>query len=516
MSNNPHLKKELGLITMLGLGIGSILGSGIFGLPAVMGAVAGPSLITAIVIAAIITFFLGMPYAELGATYPMTGGPYSFPRKAMGDLGGFLMGWGYFLYLFIGTAAIIDIFVMYLGFYIPGLAVGDTLTPLGITIAVASIWIFTFINIFGVKWGGIYGVVTTIGKLIPLAIFFFVGLAYIKGDNFIPYMPFGFTGVTLAVALFFWSFTGFEAITIPGEEIKNPSRTIPLAMIFTIVIVAIVYCLIAFVFVGIIDWASLGVNPGDWKAIGKLASPIADVAKAIKLPWLAAIAAIGAIIATGGAGGSWVLFQARLPYAMAKDKLFWAPVSKVNKKYHTPIIALVFTSVLTSIILIAIPNFASVALIASVTGVLPYAAAVLSVIILRAVDKKTKRPFKLPFAKTTTLIGFILSTFIIYWASWPWTVIGSVLLLTGFIAYLFVKVKNWEIKRNIWIIVYLLGIMIVSYLGDPKFAFNNFLPVKPLGLLIFPYDLIILTIFSIFIYLWAYKVNIKAFKRGEQ
>jgi len=512
VSNKPHLRKELGLFTLISLGIGSILGSGIFGMPAAMGAVAGPSLILAILITAVIVFFLGMAYAELGSTYPVTGGPYSFPRMAMGDLGGFLMGWGYFLYLFIGTAAIIDIFIVYLGFYIPGLAVGQTLTPFGIMIAIAFIWIFTIINIFGVKWGGLYGVITTIGKLIPLAILFFAGLFYLKGGNFTPFMPFGFTGVTLAIALFFWAFTGFEAITIPGEEIKNPSKTIPWAMILTILIVAIVYCLIAFVFVGMIDWKALGFDLENWKKIGNLTSPLADVFKAVKLHYLAAIAAIGGIIATAGAGGSWVLFQARLPYAMAKDKLFWAPAAKVNKKYHTPVVALIFTSILTSLILIFIPNFASVALIASVTGVLPYAAAVLSVFILRKVDKKTIRPFKLPFPKTITIVGFVLSTFIIYWASWPWTVVGSLLLLTGFIAYYFVKIKKWELKRNSWLLVYLFGIMIISYLGDPKFSFDNFLPINSLGILLFPYDLIILALFAIFIYIWSYKVNVKAFR----
>ena len=516
MSNKPELKKELGLFTLTTLGVGSILGSGIFGMPAVMGAVAGPSLILAIGITAIIVFFLGMSYAELGASYPLTGGPYSFPRMAMGDFGGFLVGWGYFLYTFIGTAAIIDIFIIYLGYYIPGLALGDSLSPLGITIAVLSIWVFTLINIFGVKWGGIYGVVTTIGKLIPLAIFFLVGAAYVKGANFTPFLPFGMSGVTLAVALFFWAFTGFEAITIPGEEVKNPAKTIPWAMFLTIIITAVVYGLIAFVFVGMINWESLGLEPNNWKMLSKLTSPFADIARAIGLPWLAAIATIGAIIATAGAGGSWVLFQARVPYAMAKDKLFWKPLGNVSKKYHTPVAALIFTSVLTSLILIFIPNFAAVALIASVTGVLPYAAAVLALIIMRKVDKKIKRPFSLPFAKTTTIIGFVFSTFIIYWASWPWTVVGSLLLLVGILAYMFVGVKNWEIKRNMWLFVYLIGIILASYLGDPILSFNNFLPIKPIGLLLFPHDLIVLGIFAIIIYVWDYKANVAAFKKVKE
>ncbi|NGX34078.1 MAG: Aspartate-proton symporter [Candidatus Anoxychlamydiales bacterium] len=504
------LKKELGFFTLLSIGVGGILGSGIFGMPAIMAAVAGPALILSIIIAGIITFFLGIAYAELGSAFPLSGGPYSLPRLALGNMGGFLMGWGYFLYLFIGTAAIIDIFVVYLGFYVPGLAHGGTLTPIGILVALIALWAFTLINVFGVKWGGLYSVITTVGKLIPLAIFFLVGLAFVQGHNFTPFIPFGFTGVTLGVALFFWSFTGFEAIVMPTEEVKNPAKTIPWAMILTIIIVLLVYTLLAFVFLGMIDWQGLGINAGDWKKVGELTSPFADVAIGIGLPWLAAIATIGAIIATAGAGGGWVLIQARLPFAMARDKLFWKPMANVNKKYGTPIASLIFTSVLTSIIMIAIPNFASVALIASVTGVVPYAAAVLTVKILRKTKPKTPRPFKLPMVNLVTIIGFVLSTFVIYWATWPWSLVGVLLMLTGYIAFIFVKTK-WEFKRNFWVIVYLIGIVIISYLGDPSLMFNNFLPIDPLGYLKLPYDLVVLTIFSILIYLWAYNEN-KKFK----
>ncbi len=419
------------------------------------------------------------------------------------------MGWGYFLYLFIGTAAIIDIFIVYLGFYIPGLSNGETLTPLGIAMAVIFLWIFTWINLEGVKWGGIYSIVTTIGKLIPLAIFCFVGFGYIQGHNFFPMMPYGFTGVTLAITLFFWSYTGFEAIVVPSEEVKNPARTIPWAMVITILITIVVYTLIAFVFVGIINWQALGLSPGDWVSIGKLASPLSDLSKAIGLPWLAALVAIGAIVATGGSGGSWVLIQGRMPYAMAKDKLFWSPLAKVNKKHGTPNAALIFTSALTTIILITIPNFPSVALIASVTAVVPYAAAVLSVPILRKSKPNVKRPFRLPFNKLFTLIGFILCTFLVYWASWPWSIIGSLLMLTGYPAFLFVKNKKWEFRRNLWVIIYLIGIMIISFLGDSEFTFNNFTPWQPLNYLRMPYDLIALSILAIIIYILAYKENIK-------
>ena len=161
---------------------------------------------------------------------------------------------------------------VYLGYFFPGLAEGATLTPLGVSLAVIILWIFTIINILGVKWGGLYAIVTTIGKLIPLLIFVLVGFMYFKGANFSPFIPFGLTGLTLSITLFFWSYTGFEAIVVPSEEIKNPSRTIPLSMILTILITIFVYMVIAIAFVGMINWKFLGIASQNWAAISEISS----------------------------------------------------------------------------------------------------------------------------------------------------------------------------------------------------------------------------------------------------
>src|SRR5579862_7785003 len=346
----PNLKRELGLFSLVSFGVGGIIGSGVFGLPAIMGSVAGPSFILAVMLVGLVATILAIIYAELGSAFPTSGGPYSIPRRALGDGAGFVVGWGYFLYAFIGTAAIIDIFVTYLGFYVPGLANGQTLTPLGIAIAVGALWAFTAINYFEIKWGGLFGIVTTIGKLLPLAIFAIVGITLMNPGNFSPFFAFGWSGVSLAMAFEFWAFTGFEGVVIPSEEVKNPSKTIPRAMLITMGIVIATYVAISIAFTGLINWSGLGISPGNWAAIGGLSSPLADVSKGAGFAILAAVVTIGAIISTAGAGGDWVLFQARIPYAMAKDGLFWSPMAKVHNKYGTPFVALIFASVLTMVI----------------------------------------------------------------------------------------------------------------------------------------------------------------------
>jgi amino acid transporter len=279
----------------------------------------------------------------------------------------------------------------------------------------------------------------------------------------------------------------------------------------TMAIVIAVYVLISFSFAGMIRWENLStpLASGDWAAIGNLQSPLSDVSKALGLPILAAIATIGAVISTAGAGGDWVLLQGRIPFAMAKDSLFWSPLKKVHSKYRTPYLSLIFASILTTIIMIVIPNFPSVALIASITALVPYAAAALSVPILRKTKPEAHRPFRLPVPKIIAGLGFIFATLLVYWASWPWTLVGGILMLIGFPLFLFVRTHDAraQLKKTLWLLVYLVGIITISYLGDINFIFDNFLPIGPQGIIPMPYDMLVVTIFAILIFAWAYFTN---------
>ena len=506
---DTKLKKELGLLALTTVGVGGMIGSGIFSLPAVMASVAGPSFLYGLLLTGILVTFLALPYTELGSAFPITGGPYALPRLAFGDFGGFTMGWAYFLYAFIGTAAIIDIFVTYLNYYIPGLAVGLTLTPTGIAVAVFFLWVWTAMNILGVKWGGLYAIVTTFGKLIPLLLFAGIGLLFLNFGNFSNQFPFGFTGIGLAMSLGFFSFTGFEAVVIPSAEVKKPGRNIPLAMILTVGIVTAVYMFVSIVFTGMISWSGLGLHVGDWVSIGNLSSPLANVGGALGLPILAAIAIVGAVISTGGCGGDWVLLQGRIPFAMAADNLFFKSMGEVNEKRGTPVKALIFASALTMIIQILIPNFPSAALVASITTLVPYAAAALALPVLRKNRPEVNRPVKVPLALVVAVVGFVGASVFVYWAAWPWTLVGAILMIIGApLFYLFKRPIAGEIKRTAWIWVYLVGLAVISYIGDPFFTFDNFLPVGPLGLIHYPYDTIVVAIFSLLIFGWAYKASV--------
>lgn len=512
----PVLKREVGVLGLTAIAVGGIIGSGIFSLTAVMSSVAGPLFLVSMVLLGGVVLLLALPYAELGAAYPQTGGPYLFPRKALGSLGGFTMGWGYFLYAFIGTAAILDIFVTYLGFYVPGLATGLTLTPLGVAVALAVLAAFTAVNVVGVKWGSLFAVVTTVGKLIPILAFTGIGLILLHSGNFSAggVAPFGWISVGFAMSLGFFSFTGFEAVTIPTEEVREPRKTIPRVMGLTVGIVTLVYVLLAVAFTGALRWGPLGLQIGDWGSLGGLSSPLADLANGLGFPILAAVIAVGAVISTAGAGSSWVLLQGRMPFAMAKDSLFFRAMARVHPKFGTPYYALVFASVLTGATLILIPSFPAVALIASITALVPYGTAALALLVLRRTEPGVDRPWRLPLAGVLAPSAFVLATVLVYWAAWPWTLVGAAAILVGVpLFFLLPKGDATGAGRGLqhlpWLVTYLAGVTIISFVGDPFYTYQNFLPIAPLGLLPTPWDLGVLVVFGLGVFYWAYRTAVR-------
>ena len=173
LQEKTTMKKELGLLFLSSIGVSAIVGSGIFAFPAAMAAIAGPGYILAILLGGLITLLFALGYAELGSAFPLTGGPYAFSKLALGNLSGFLIGWGYFLYLFISTAAVADILTVFLGFYFKGLVAQGTLTSLGITVAVLLLWLLTLINILGVRIGAAVAFFSAIVKIFVLLLFVF-------------------------------------------------------------------------------------------------------------------------------------------------------------------------------------------------------------------------------------------------------------------------------------------------------------------------------------------------------
>jgi len=501
---SSELRRELGLALLIGIGVGSVIGSGVYTLQGLIASVAGPAAIVAVVLMGLITLLLGLMYAELGSMYPKAGGPYYFPKEILGDLAGFITGWSYYFSCFIGTAAIIYSFIFYLSFYVTGLAAGLTLVPVGTLIALLVLAVVTYINVIGVKYGAGFNFVLTVLKIVPLLIFIGAALYHLKPSNFQPFAPFGASSVALAIAFGFWMYVGFESIAIVGEEVKEPTRNIVKGMVYSLIIVTAIYLLTALGFIGIIDWRSLGFTEGSWESLASISSPLADVAKAAGLDIIAHIVTIGAAISALGAFSSWVLLQGRIAFAMARDRRFWLKLGEVHPKYGTPAKALVFSSLLTAVVMILVPSFPNVVLLSMIEAFIPYALGAVSLVVARRTMPNASRGFKVPFASILMWLAFILSSLYVYWACWPWTLTGSILALLGFLVYAFFPDrKPGEYRKNLWYIAYLAGLPVLSLLGDQTFVYNNFLPIAPLNILRTPFDMLAVAVFATAMYLWA-------------
>ncbi|MEM4854758.1 MAG: APC family permease [Sulfolobales archaeon] len=182
------------------MGIGAVIGSGIYTLPSLLASVAGLLSFVAVVVMGIVTLLLMFIMAKLGVQYPKAGAIYYFSREILGDLNGFITGLCFYACCFVGTAAIIYAFILYLNYYIPGLAVGYTLTLSGTAISLVILAVVTFVNILGVKYGAGLNFVLVIVKIIPLVVFILFAFTRFNPANFIDFAPFGLSAMGLALA----------------------------------------------------------------------------------------------------------------------------------------------------------------------------------------------------------------------------------------------------------------------------------------------------------------------------
>src|SRR5512132_2717743 len=180
----PRLKRSIGLWMATALVIGNMVGSGIFTLPAALAGEAGPASILALAFTGVGAMLLALVFANLGRAYPQTGGPYAYARRAFGDFVGFQTAWAYWIAAWVGNAAIAVAFAGYLGVFWGDVGTSNWLAAL---VAVGAIWLFTIVNILGVRETGVAQVITTVIKFVPLAVIGIIGLFYIHGANFTPF-----------------------------------------------------------------------------------------------------------------------------------------------------------------------------------------------------------------------------------------------------------------------------------------------------------------------------------------
>jgi amino acid transporter len=509
------LKKDLGLLQLTAMGIGAIIGAGIFIAPAGVASVAGPLGIISWIAGGLIMSLIALFYAELGGMRPTTSGFYVYARETSGDFPGFMSGWGTFLSY--ATTVPIELYTImfYMTSFVPGLAstgnipifgVVNELTYRGLAVALILLWALTLINVIGVKYGGWYATATTGLKLAALFSFLAAGIFLVRPSNYgflLPRDQAG-SGVLLGISATVFSYMGFRQPSDVGGEVKNAKRIIPLATLISMGIATLVYVSVGLVFTGMINWAALGITPGSWSSVPSNLT-LAEVARLDGALPLALLITVGIIISALGTAGVFTTTTARVPYQMAEGGL----LTKVHERYATPNLSLIVKAIFQSVLMFFSIGYWALYYVSAISGVFSYGiSGPLATMIYRA--KGLRSEFSVPFARVLAPIAFVASSLLVYWSAWPYTGYGTAFVASGIALYLYVKVRKGgvlsaarEIVKSYWLIAYIVGLMILSYLGPSAFNGVNFIP--------FPYDELIVVVFSLGIYYAAYLSNARSF-----
>ncbi|MDA0713359.1 MAG: amino acid permease [bacterium] len=431
--NQNH--RELGLYRTTSLVVGNIIGTGIFMLPASLGAF-GTLGLMGWMVTSVGSICLALVFARLARKMPRIGGPYAYSRAAFGDFVGFQMAWSYWIGTLASNAAISTAFVSYLSFLYPALKENNHLS---FAVAFISVWAFTILNMSSVRNSGITQVVIVVLKVVPLCIIGIFGMFYINIENFFPVNPSNlsvFKGISSASALTLFAFLGLESATVPAENVINPEKNIPRATILGTVFSAIIYIWTTVVLMGILPAEKLAASN----------APFADAAHLMMGNWAATAIAICAAFAAFGTLNGWIMLQGQIPVAAARDGLFPAILGKMSKR-GTPAVSLFVSSVLMSFMLYMnyelplVDQFTAIVTFTTFAVLLPYLYSTVAELVFLKADKIKMTKWEFYRSFSFALIGFVYTLLIVFGTGQKAVFLGIIFVFLGFPVYALIKKK---------------------------------------------------------------------------
>jgi APA family basic amino acid/polyamine antiporter len=312
------LKREIGLFGATALGIGAIIGSGIFIVTGIVAGMAGPAMIISVLIAGLIALFSAMSVAELSVYLPEEGGTYAYAQKLISPFAGFIAGWIWvFSNIFVGAAVSLG-FAHYFATLFPALPVKG--------IAVIICLIFLIINYIGLKESTILNNILVILKVLILLFFIAFGLGFFSSTNLTPFAPVGIFGILNGAALIFFAYTGFARVTIMAEEVKDPRITIPRSIYLALAISTVLYIFVSIIAVGLVGTSALSQS----------GSPLADAIRVTGSSPAVLLISTGAMIATASVLLTTIMGISRIVFAMSRKGDLPAFLNRVHPRFNTP------------------------------------------------------------------------------------------------------------------------------------------------------------------------------------
>lgn len=405
------LKKSLGVLDLTLLGVGAIIGSGIFVLTGMAAAEqAGPGLVLSFVISGMACVLAALVYAEFASMVPVAGSTYTYSYASMGELMAWIIGWDLILeYLLaastvaIGWSGYFQTLLAGLGIHLPAWAAGALGTAHGAFINILAIIIVLFITLLlslGTKEAAHFNNMIVFIKLMTILLFILVGFRYVKPANWSPFLPFGFKGVLGGAAVVFFAYIGFDSVSTAAEEVKKPIRDLPIGIITSLVICTVLYIAVSLILTGIVPYQNLNVT-----------APVALALQSIHQNWVAGIISLGAI---GGITTVLLVMlygQTRVFFAMSRDGLLPKFFSNVHPKHKTPF----FSTWLVGIIVAVVAGFTPINIVAQLVNIGTLSAFVfvsIGVIVLRMTQPNLPRAFRVPWVPVLPALAALFCLFL--------------------------------------------------------------------------------------------------------
>ncbi|SDM64472.1 amino acid/polyamine/organocation transporter, APC superfamily [Dendrosporobacter quercicolus] len=411
MAEKSGMKKSLSAVDLIFLGIGSIIGTGIFVLTGVAAAnYAGPALMLSFVLSGLACVFAGLAYAEFASIVPSAGSAYTYTYASLGEFMAFLVGWNLILEYTVTASAVA---AGWSGYVVGLLRAGGidlpaayTLVPAdGGIINIPAIIIVMFLSILlvrGTRESTKLNRVLVIIKLATVFIFLFLAGPKVNPANWEPFMPFGFAGVAGGAAIVFFAYLGFDAVATSAEECHNPSRDLPIGIIGSLVVCTILYIAVSGVLTGVVPYTQLN-NP----------EPVAYALRYIGYNIGSALVGVGAICGITTVLLVFLYGQARVFFAMSRDGMVPSSICKVHPVYKTPYLVTIVGAILVS----AIAGFAPIGLIAEMANIgtlSAFVVAAVGVLVLRYTKPDIPRSFRCPALIVISPLAVLSCGFLMY------------------------------------------------------------------------------------------------------